>query len=166
LQLKGTTLKKQQALIVTAQRSQKNLTRYAFVLSRLFLGAVFVYASYDKILHPVPFAEIVFNYQILPDILVNLAALFLPWIELLVGLSLILGVGLPGAVLICNGLLLIFFSTLVFNMVRGLDIDCGCFTTSIGPSSGGHMLWYLFRDGFFLLIGLSLFYSSFFTRIG
>jgi rhodanese-related sulfurtransferase/uncharacterized membrane protein YphA (DoxX/SURF4 family) len=135
-----------------------------FLLARLFLGGVFVYASYDKILHPVPFAEIVYNYQILPDLLVNLAALFLPWIELLVGLSLILGIGLPGAVLICNLLLVVFFSTLIFNMARGLDIDCGCFTTSAGPSSGGHMTWYLLRDGLFLFVGLFLFYSLFFIK--
>jgi hypothetical protein len=61
-----------------------------------------VYASYDKILHPLAFAEIVYNYQILPDVLVNLVALFLPWIELLVGLSLIVGMWLPGALLISN----------------------------------------------------------------
>ena len=156
---------KKPALFVTDQGSQRNWTRYIFLLSRLFLGGIFVYASYDKILHPVPFAEIVYNYQILPDVLVNLVSLFLPWLELLVGLSLILGIWLPGAVLICNVLLLVFFSTLVFNMARGLDIDCGCFTVSVGPSSGGHMLWYLFRDGFFLFVGLFLFFFSFFMRI-
>jgi len=138
------------------------LTRTLFLLFRLFLGGIFVYASYDKILHPVPFAEIVYNYQILPDSLVNLASLFLPWLELLMGLSLILGVWLPGAVLISTVLLFVFFTTLVFNMLRGLDIDCGCFTVSAGPSSGGHMLWYLFRDGFFLLVAFFLFFSTFF----
>jgi len=157
-------LKKQQAIFVTDQRSQKNWTRYAFVLFRLLLGGIFVYASYDKIIHPVPFAEIVYNYQILPDVLVNLVSLFLPWIELVVGLSLILGVWLPGAILLCNLLLLAFFSTLVFNFARGLDIDCGCFTVSVGSSSGGHMLWYLFRDAFFLFVGLFLFFSSFFIK--
>jgi len=49
-------------------------------------------------------------------------------------------------------------------MARGLDVDCGCFTVSVGPSSGGHMLWYLFRDGFFLLVGLFLFFSFFFLK--
>jgi len=77
-------LKKQQALFVTDQGSQKNWTRYAFVLSRLLLGGIFVYASYDKILHPVPFAEIIYNYQILPDVLVNLVSLFLPWFTILI----------------------------------------------------------------------------------
>jgi len=157
-------LTKSHPLFVAHQRSQRNPTGITILLSRLFLGGIFVYASYDKIIHPVSFAEIVYNYHILPDVLVNLVSLFLPWLELLVGLSLILGVLLPGAVLICNLLLLIFFSTLVFNMARGLDIDCGCFTVSIGPSSGGHMLWYLFRDGFFLLVAVFLFFSSFFAK--
>jgi uncharacterized membrane protein YphA (DoxX/SURF4 family) len=160
-------LKKQPALFTSDQRSQRNWIRITFLLSRLFLGGIFVYASYDKIIHPVPFAEIVYNYQILPDPLVNPASLVLPWIELLVGFSLILGVWLPGAVLISNLLLLVFFSTLAFNMVRGLDVDCGCFTVSGGTSSGGHMLWYLFRDGLFLFVALFLFFSSFFmTRQG
>ena len=146
------------------QEPKRNRTRVISLLSRLFLGGIFVYASYDKIIHPVPFAEIVYNYQILPDALVNLVSLFLPWIELLMGLALILGVWLPGAILICNLLLIVFFSTLVFNMARGLDIDCGCFTVSVGSSSGGHMLWYLLRDGFFLFVGVFLFFPFFFLK--
>jgi uncharacterized membrane protein YphA (DoxX/SURF4 family) len=157
-------LKKQQTLFATDQSSQRHWTRIASLLSRLFLGGIFVYASYDKIIHPVPFAEIVHNYQILPDVLVNLVSLFLPWLELMVGLALILGIWLPGAILMSNLLLLVFFSALLFNMARGLDIDCGCFTVSSGPSAGGHMLWYLLRDGFFLLVGLILLFFSFFMK--
>jgi len=149
---------------MTGKQEPKGRMRFHLLISRLFLGGIFVYASFDKILHPFEFAEVVYNYQLLPDVLVNLVSLFLPWLELLVGLSLILGVWLPGAVLICNLLLMVFFSTLVFNIARGLDIDCGCFTVSVGTSSGGHMLWYLFRDGFFLFVGLFLFFSSFFMR--
>ena len=150
---------------MTGKQEPKGRMRFHLLISRLVLGGIFTYASFDKILHPFEFAEVVYNYQLLPDVLVNLVSLFLPWLELLVGLSLILGVWLPGAVLICNLLLMVFFSTLVFNIARGLDIDCGCFTVSVGTSSGGHMLWYLFRDGFFLFVGLFLFFSSFFMRI-
>jgi uncharacterized membrane protein YphA (DoxX/SURF4 family) len=149
---------------MTGKQEPKGRMRFHLLISRLVLGGIFTYASFDKILHPFEFAEVVYNYQLLPDVLVNLVSLFLPWLELLVGLSLILGVWLPGAVLICNLLLMVFFSTLVFNIARGLDIDCGCFTVSVGTSSGGHMLWYLFRDGFFLFVGLFLFFSSFFMR--
>jgi hypothetical protein len=149
---------------MTGKQEPKGRMRFHLLISRLILGGIFAYASFDKILHPFEFAEVVYNYQLLPDVLVNLVSLFLPWLELLVGLSLILGVWLPGAVLICNLLLMVFFSTLVFNIARGLDIDCGCFTVSVGTSSGGHMLWYLFRDGFFLFVGLFLFFFSFFIR--
>ena len=149
---------------MTGKQEPKGRMRFHLLISRLVLGGIFTYASFDKILHPFEFAEVVYNYQLLPDVLVNIVSLFLPWLELIVGLSLITGIWLHGAVLTCNALLLIFFTTLVFNMARGLDIDCGCFTTSVGPSSGGHMLWYLFRDGFFLFVGLFLFFSSFFMR--
>ncbi|MFP4194277.1 MAG: MauE/DoxX family redox-associated membrane protein, partial [Desulfobacterales bacterium] len=50
-----------------------------FVAARIFMGAVFLYASYDKILNPQAFAEAVYNYQILPDFAVNATALVLPW---------------------------------------------------------------------------------------
>ncbi|MGA8240229.1 MAG: MauE/DoxX family redox-associated membrane protein [Desulfobacterales bacterium] len=42
-----------------------------FLALRLLLGTVFLYASYDKILHPQAFAQAVYNYQILPDMAVN-----------------------------------------------------------------------------------------------
>jgi uncharacterized membrane protein YphA (DoxX/SURF4 family) len=134
--------------------------------ARFFLGFIFVYASIDKILHPAAFAETVYNYQILPDLLVNVTAIVLPWLEFLMGSLLILGLWMPGAVFTCNALLLLFFGTVLFNMARGLDIDCGCFSASADPSSGGHMLWYLSRDGFFLLLGLHLFYVTFFPKRG
>jgi hypothetical protein len=134
------------------------------MLSRLFLGGIFVYASFDKILRPSDFAEIIYNYQVLPEVLINLTSIILPWLELLLGLLWIFGFWLPGAVLIANSLFLVFFATLIFNAARGLDIDCGCFSVSTAASSGGHMLWYLLRDGLFLMLGLFLFLSIFFRR--
>jgi rhodanese-related sulfurtransferase/uncharacterized membrane protein YphA (DoxX/SURF4 family) len=157
-------LQKEQTLFTTNQSSQGHWTRITILLSRLFLGGIFVYASYDKILRPMSFAEVVYNYQVLPGMLVNLVSLLLPWLELLVGLCLLLGIWLSGAVLICNVLLVVFFGTLTFNLARGLDIDCGCFTPSVGASSAGHMLWYLLRDGVFLLAACFLFVRFFFLK--
>ena len=124
---------------------------------RLFLGAVFVYANLDKILHPQAFAEMVYNYQILPDVLINLTAIVLPWLELLPRLL------FPGAVFLANILLLTFFGALVFNISRGLDVHCGCFSTS-ATDSGGSMMWYLLRDGVFVLSGLYLWWSIFLSK--
>ena len=123
---------------------------------RLFLGVVFIYASVDKIIHPAAFAEAVYNYQILPDTLITLTAMILPWLELILGIFLVLGLWLPGAVLLINLLLVTFFGTLVFNLARGLDINCGCFSTS-QESTSLCMCLYVIRDGIFLLLGLYLF---------
>ncbi|MDH3555163.1 MAG: DoxX family membrane protein, partial [Deltaproteobacteria bacterium] len=48
---------------------------------RIVLGWVFIYASLDKIRHPDLFAEAVYNYQLLPEVAVNLVAICLPWVE-------------------------------------------------------------------------------------
>ena len=93
-----------------------------FVFARIFMGAVFLYASYNKILHPQVFSEAVYNYQILPDAAVNDLALVLPWIELVAGLCLISGVWLPGASMLAALLMAVFTAALAYNQIRGLDV--------------------------------------------
>ncbi|MGD9207999.1 MAG: MauE/DoxX family redox-associated membrane protein, partial [Syntrophobacterales bacterium] len=75
---------------------------------RIVLGSVFIYASFDKIRHPDLFAEAVYNYQLLPDVTVNLAAILLPWLELLSGSLLVLGLWMEGSILIVSGLMVVF----------------------------------------------------------
>jgi uncharacterized membrane protein YphA (DoxX/SURF4 family) len=130
---------------------------------RFVVAAIFVYASTDKILHPAAFAKMVYNYQILPDGLINATAIVLPWLELFLGILLLFGVWQPGAVLGANALLIAFFGALVFDGLRGLDVVCGCFSTSPGYSQGS-MAWYLVRDGLFLLMGAFLFWRTFCTK--
>jgi len=129
--------------------------------SRIVLGVVFIYASYDKILHPAAFAKIIYNYQILPDELVNLSAIFLPWLELITGSLLIIGVWLPGSVFISNILLIIFFCALMYNKARGLDISCGCFSTGESEALGSNL--YLLRDFSFIVIAVYLSFKVFIT---
>ena len=138
------------------QQKRLYLNKPLYFWVRLILGIIFVLASIDKIIHPAAFAEAVNNYQILPDALINLTAIILPWLELILGIFLILGLWLPGAVLLANLLLVTFFAALVFNLARGLDIKCGCFITSQETTSNLCMCLYVIRDGIFLLLGLYL----------
>lgn len=133
-----------------------------FLTLRLLLGAVFLFASYDKILHPAAFAQAVYNYQILPDAAVNLAALILPWLELMLGLCLIAGVWLPGTMIVSTGLLAVFIGTLVFNQMRGLDIYCGCFSTEATEGIAG--LGTVARDVGFLAVSVYLTVKVFLAR--
>ncbi len=129
-------------------------SRHALLGLRLFMGAVFLYASYNKILHPQAFAEAIYNYRILPDGAVNLAALVLPWLELVLGVCLVAGVWLPGAAVTGTGLLAIFSGALVFNLARGLDVHCGCFSTE--ATEGPADLWTVTRDAALLAASVLL----------
>jgi cobalt-zinc-cadmium efflux system protein len=135
--------------------------RPLFFWVRLIMGAIFIFASLDKIYHPAAFVQAIYNYQILPGSLINLTALVLPWVELLLGCLLVFGLWLPGAVSLANLLLVTFFGALVFNVARGLDVHCGCFSTSTqgDPATA----WYLLRDAVFLLMGGYLFCKVFIT---
>ena len=104
--------------------------RVTALVLRMFVGAVFVYASMDKIVHPGQFAQMVNNYRIVPHVLINLFAVVLPWIELVIGLCLILGVFSDAASVVTAGLLLVFIAASIIALMRGLDISCGCFSTS------------------------------------
>jgi len=125
---------------------------------RLILGAIFIIASADKILHPAAFAQAMFNYQILPDYLINIVSIILPWLEVLLGVFLLFGIWLPGTVTLTNALLISFLGALVFNVARGLDVHCGCFSTNATGTPA--TAWYLVRDTVFLLMGGYLFYRN------
>lgn len=128
--------------------------------TRLVLGAVFIYASADKILYPAAFAETIYNYQLLPLSFIPAVAVWLPWVELLLGVCLVVGVWQPGAVFTANILLLAFMGALIFNLTRGLDIDCGCFGSSQGAAGRGASTGYVLRDAFFLFMALYLAYET------
>lgn len=124
----------------------------------LSLGSIFVYAALDKISHPQAFAEIIHNYQILPGSLINVTAIILPWLEIIIGLLLITGRFMPGAASLCTLLLAAFWAALLFNLARGVDINCGCFSTQGGEQ--GTITWYVLRDTVFLAASLYLLFKT------
>jgi uncharacterized membrane protein YphA (DoxX/SURF4 family) len=125
-----------------------------FAMGRIVLGAVFVWASWDKILDPAAFAEAIANYQIVSPALGGPAALILPWIELVCGACLILNRWTRGSALICTLLLAVFMGALGYNIHRGMDISCGCFT--LDEEAPGNMWLYLARDAVFLVIAIGV----------
>ena len=131
------------------------------VLCRIILGGIFIYASIDKILHPHAFAKIIQNYRLLPDILVTLPAIVLPWLEVISGLFLAAGIFRRASALVLSLLLLMFGTAITINLLRGITFDCGCFSTLI-TTSGSDPLGLLIRDILLLIPGLIiiLFYKD------
>ena len=141
---------------------KKNISHLLYLIARIILGVVFIYASYDKLFHPKEFAGIIYHYQILPDRLINIAAISLPWLELLMGVFLIIGFWMPGTVIWCNFLLVVYIAALSLNLARGLDINCGCFSTAGGRSIGIEtILW----DAVFLALSIYLSVIVFKSRL-
>lgn len=99
----------------------------AVLLVRLLLGGVFLYAGAVKIIDPVAFAGDIAAYRLLPYFGNYLAAAVIPWLEALCGLLLITGWRARAAASLILALTLVFMATLASTIVRGLDIDCGCF---------------------------------------
>ena len=90
--------------------------------ARILLGGVFVYASWDKLFHPLEFARIIVGYQMLPERIVGLVAAVLPFLELICGILLITGFWPLPSLACVGGLLVIFIAALVQASLRGLPL--------------------------------------------
>jgi uncharacterized membrane protein YphA (DoxX/SURF4 family) len=123
--------------------------------ARLILGGVFIYASIDKITYPKEFASIVTRYQILPEKLAIYFAFLLPWVELFLGIFVILGFFVRESAISLSFLVLVFMIAITIRSLAGPIGNCGCF--SITPSGTSQSIAFLiFRDVLFLLCGLIL----------
>lgn len=110
--------------------------KFILLAARLVIGFVFLYAGIIKVNDPGSFADSVANYKILPDYLINIVAIIIPWIELISGLLIIFGVAVRENALVIINLLGIFIILIIVSVLRGLNIDCGCFGTQTGTSIG------------------------------
>lgn len=110
------------------------------VVARLGLGALFLYAGGIKIQDPSAFARDIHHYQITPWPLSLALGFFLPWLEILAGLGLLLRRLLVGSLAAVAGLCMVFTVGLAAAWARGLDIRCGCFGSSDIAGSANYPL--------------------------
>jgi putative oxidoreductase len=122
----------------------------------LIIGGIFVYAGVIKAMNPVAFANDIDNYKILPWPLAIRLAFYLPWLEMLCGLALILRFFYCGGLFILIGLTFVFIAASVIAKVRGLDITCGCFGhASKNWNFSGHLLLELAIFGGLIVLSIS-----------
>jgi uncharacterized membrane protein YphA (DoxX/SURF4 family) len=136
----------------TVARAPSPALRWIVLIGRVLLGVIFLAAAWTKMPWRQPavlFAMTIDSYRLLPFWGVNLVARGLPWLELAIGLALLIGRGLRAVSIVASLLLLGFFSLMVRTYALGLEINCGCFGPGerLGPLS-------LLRDGSLLALGL------------
>ena len=122
---------------------------------RVILGGLFIYAGVVKVVDPLGFAQDIRNYRLIGQALSFAAAVVLPWLEILAGAFLIVGLWKRGATLVITGLLVFFIVLTLITMARGLDVDCGCFG-SLSRKSGWGVI---FEDLGMLVLGLALLFA-------
>ena len=97
------------------------------LILRLTLGGIFIYAGALKIADAQQFALAVHHFRLTPWTASVLIAVYLPWLEVLSGLALIVRRLPLGAALALTAMTAVFLIALTSASARGLDISCGCF---------------------------------------
>ena len=98
-------------------------------VSQIAIGTLLAWAGLAKIGDLRGFAEQRHNFRMMPIPLENLIAMTLPWIELVAALALVFRVRARAGAMMAVLLLATFTIAILAAMVRGLDIECGCFGT-------------------------------------
>jgi uncharacterized membrane protein YphA (DoxX/SURF4 family) len=129
------------------------------LLSRLILGGVLFAAGALKIGNLQKSAMAVRAYEMLPVELANFLGYVLPWIEIGIGLLLIVGASVKICGLLGAFTMLAFIIAIAQAWARGLSIDCGCFGGggTIDPEETKY-LSEIIRDIGLLSMGVFLYY--------
>lgn len=97
------------------------------LICRLLLGAPFLLAGAFKVGDIPALEEVISNYRLLPSPWIGVAAVVLPWLELVPATALLLGFWKESCALILGALSLIFGVAVTSVLWRHLDVHCGCF---------------------------------------
>ncbi len=117
----------------TGSRCERTVT-LSGVLSlvvRVALGGMFLIAAWTKLepgVGPQNFADSVRAFKLgLPDWATRAATSITPWVEVVSGLLLILGIWVRGASFVVGALLVVFIALIASVLLRDLSVECGCF---------------------------------------
>lgn len=132
--------------------------KYITFIARTILGGTFIYAGIDKIAFPHDFARVVMNYDILPPQFAIYLSFLLPWIELFLGLFLLIGLYIRESALLLSSFLLIFMGAMIIKAINGGINNCGCF--SLSSTKHPDIVLLIIRDVLLLVCGLFLIFQK------
>ena len=96
-------------------------------LALLTLGGVLLAAGWLKVFTPAKSQMAFRAYEVLPISISNFFVIALPWLEVGLGILLILGIAVRLSAILGGALMVLFIAAISQAWARGLSIDCGCF---------------------------------------
>jgi uncharacterized membrane protein YphA (DoxX/SURF4 family) len=125
-------------------------------LIRVLLSLIFLWSGISKLMDPRNFTVIIDAYGLIPEDWVLLLAIFLPLLEIIFGIGLLLDI--RGSLAGITSLLMLFVAILGYGIWLGLDVDCGCFGPKDPEAEAFHSLRpALYRD-FVMIAGVVYLY--------
>ena len=103
-------------------------------VARLAIGSFLLPSGLGKLTDLTDFARGVRTYHLLPDRAVPLFSRLLPWIEIAVALTLVLGILVPVVAIAATVLVTCFTIAVVINLLRGREIACHCHGIAASPT--------------------------------
>ncbi|MBK7979691.1 MAG: DoxX family membrane protein [Ignavibacteriae bacterium] len=116
--------------------NKQKTINYIIAITRLYLAVYFILSGLGKINNLEYFANSIEYYRLFPLVLINILAITIPWIELISGSLLLLGVFVKENSIIIATLLFLFTIAVFSAVIRNLNIDCGCHGTVDGQKVG------------------------------
>lgn len=105
-------------------------------LARVAFGMLFVASGLAKFQQPYDFLADVYSYELVGPSLGYQIALWLPWIEFVLGVCLIAGIFPEGGLLLTTVLMVVFTAVKTSAVHRDLQIGCGCQVLASGATLG------------------------------
>jgi putative oxidoreductase len=136
----------------------KKCVSVLFIIFRLTLGLVFLYSGWLKWKYPYLFLADIYKYEMVSIQLGLLTAAVLPVLEMGLGLALLTNMVVRRALLVSSCLFVVFTVLQYSAIARGLQINCGCFSSSSSGDSSLVSYSSLLRAIVLLLISIATFF--------
>lgn len=131
---------------------------YFILVSRIIVGTMFLVVGIGKLTNPAgAFANEILNYKLVSEIIANFMAVTIPWIEVITGILLILGIRIKANSLIIGSLLIMFTSGVALAMAQGLSIDCGCYSNIKAEPVGWRKIG---ENSLLIILSANIFFSN------
>jgi len=123
--------------------------KYLYISGRCLIVIILLASGISKIISPSPLYIILKNYTELPDEVLIAAVTLLSFIEIVVGVMLLLKIKDRIVLQLTLLLFVAFWIVSIYGTISGMKSDCGCYGSLIKSTFG---LWMVIRNSILLAI--------------